>query len=486
MNSYLENFGSKSQNGRYFTNILTYLMCNHDVFKIAIYFLAMILLFWIINRLLKFENVRDTSISLFIILGLFTIPSKIYNDTFSWISGFTNYVIGTVLTLIYIFYCSPLLKGEKLERSKLFSIFLLFLGFAGALCIENLTIYNIFFSLFVIIFSFVRFKCVHISNIAYFLGTIVGMLLMLNNSNYRNIFVENKDNIGNRFVLFDLPDIFMKIYTDIIPGYSKIFFFPNLIICLVIMYLYVKCFRNSADSKPPKYAPFFAGVTCAYCMYSLFTCFVQDFVVLSPSYRIRALETAFVFMYLIAIIYMVYVLFDIFSFMRVVLYIVSTIIVTAPFLVVNPVSSRCFFSDYIFWLLVSGELFMQLLKYLGVNNDCFLQYISSVAATFLLSILTYFNICNKYCDNLRIDYFVRQIRAESNNLQFIELPYPAYASDFANVLKDAGRIMKSQNSELEDQYVLYYFEYIGIDPHSVDLSNISYTSLYDFNISHVS
>ena len=45
-------------------------------------------------------------VTIFIIFGLVAIPSQIFTNTYAWVSGFTNYVLGTVMSFIFIVYCS--------------------------------------------------------------------------------------------------------------------------------------------------------------------------------------------------------------------------------------------------------------------------------------------------------------------------------------------------------------------------------------------
>lgn len=473
MESFTENFGRSSHNGRYFTNIITYTMCNYSALRVIIYFIVMLLMFFAVVKLLKTDANRSLITNLFAVIGLLSIPSQIYCYTFNWISGFTNYVLGTVMTLLYIVWCLPLLKGEELKISHFSAVFTLLLGFLGALCVENLTILNILFAIFILIFSALTYKKVHLSNIFYLVGASIGAFFMFTNVNYNDVLVEESDQIGNRFAEFSLPDIFMKVYMDIIPRYSKMFFIPNLVIGLAILFLYAKKFHSS-ENKPPKYANLFAGVICAYCAYSVFTCFMSDLIPVTPTYRIRALETAFVFLYIVAIIYMAYILSDRFTFVRVTLYIVATVIVTAPFAVVNPVTYRCFFSDYVFWFLAAGEFFILLVKELDTTSMMCVKFLTVAGASVMVIFLSGINITNKYTDVVRQDYFRQQVESDAPVLEYIELPYTKYAGNFITDLANINA------PDMDDKYIIYYFDYMGIDHEAVDFSKISFISLMDY------
>lgn len=486
MNSISENFGSGSQNGRYFTNILTFLMANYPVIRCLIYTAVMVLLFYAMTKLLCREKDTGWCACFVVIICILLMPSNMYAMTFNWLSGFTNYVIGTMLCLLYMLYCRPLLVGKKITHSPAAGIYTLLLGFFGALCVENITIYNILFSVFVIILSLKLFKKVHLSVITYPVGAVIGTVLMFLNNNYSSVIAEGQDNVGFRHVQFSLPDIFMKIYMEIIGSFSAPFCAVHIFIALSFFAVYIRRFSGSQEEKPPKYSRLCMGITAVYCAYSIFTRFFTAFIPFTQAYRIKALETAFAFLYIIAIIYMAYILFDRMTFMRITLYIVSAVIVTAPFIVVNPVTSRCFFSDYIFWIMTAGELFMQLVKVTDFSRIRAGRYISACVAGFFVTALCSTGISNKYVDILRIRYLKEQIAQEKRAFELISLPYKDYVNDFAYAFEeDVESVDIDNRSSTVSSYVDAYLDYIGVDPET-DTSKITLISIMDYNIAQES
>lgn len=484
MDSYKENFGETSHNGRYFTNIITYLMCNYGVIRFLVFFVTMIALFFLLHKLIRPRIEENNSIvTIFIIFGLVAIPSQIFTYTYAWVSGFTNYVLGTVMSFIFVGYCYPVLQGKELKNSPISALLLLIAGFLGAMCVENLTIFNISFCIFIIVLYAILFKKVIFGHITYLAGAITGTILMFNNVNYTNIFVHSEDPIAKRSVIFSLPDIFMKIYMEIIPCYAKLFVFIHLIIAVSVIYLYVKRYKMDSEAKPPKYAPFLFGVIISYALYSMFTFCLADFVPVTPTYVIRAIETAFVFVYIIALIYMAYIFFDKFALLRVIVFIAGTLVVTAPFLVVNPVTLRCFYSDYMLWLLVAGEFFVHFASELKPMGKVVLNYVMTSVATFFVVVISYFSICNKICDNIRWDYFSQQVDEQRNTIEAILLPFDVYNEDFITFFANIDEINDYDNPDRTSKYIIYMLEFYGIDPRDVDISRIYFSSLQDYFIS---
>ena len=152
-----------------------------------------------------------------------------YCQIFNWTSGFTNYIISLLFLFIYFNYTKPVFDKRKPRGGIITAVVFLIVGFCGALCIENITIYNCLFSIFVIVFSLVTMKKVVAANITYLLGTLAGTILMFSASNYNDI-ASGNDSIGLRSFEFAFDDIATKIYLEIIPFYACAFFILHFIL----------------------------------------------------------------------------------------------------------------------------------------------------------------------------------------------------------------------------------------------------------------
>ena len=126
-------------------------------------------------------------------LLILSIPVFFSRSVLYWTSGFVNYVIGSVMFMFYYIYCNPIIEGSKINRNFFWSIITLILGFLSVLCVENLTILCDVFALFIIIYSAVRLKKVHISNFTYLAGSVAGNILMFSNNTYGAIFSKFDD-----------------------------------------------------------------------------------------------------------------------------------------------------------------------------------------------------------------------------------------------------------------------------------------------------
>ena len=137
-------------------------------------------------------------------------------------------------------------------------------------------------------------------------------------------------------------------------------------------------------------------------------------------------------MYIISLIYLFYLLTDRNTFTRLVIYVVSSLIVTAPFLIVNPVTPRCFFASFVFWTLTAGEISVYLLNNIQISLkfDSMIKHTGILTVSFFCFMYSYINVSNKYTDIIRINYIKEQISENSRSINLIKLPYQLYVSDY--------------------------------------------------------
>lgn len=454
----------QNPNGRYLTNKITYFMVKSPIVSCSVFSVAFSMLIILTSCLADFE--KKSSYLKYALSFSFVIlmPKEIYANVINWISGFTNYVLSFLFIILYIFYCMRIAFDKNYTPNKLWSIFVVILGFAGALCVEHVTIYNILFGIFAVIFIYKCRKCFYISNILYLLSAIAGAVFMFFAGNYTNIAVNGGDSISLRHIDFNLSDIFMQLYRLIIPNYSKQFFAIHIIILFCFWCIYYKSDKSTWNLSRKRYVKICVIVLIIYSVYSVFTNCFNDLIVLNMNMKVRALETAFTFVYFVALIYLSTVLLEKNSCIRFIIYIISTVASVLPFLVVHPITPRCFFTDYMFWILATGELFFACYKYLNFFRSAYFHKLFSVASIILGCFMLNINITNKYCENLRIEYIKSQIENKSRIVQIIKLPYADYAYDGLD-----------KEDLFETNFMIDYsdlfFKYYGID---VDKDNFNY------------
>lgn len=476
INDIEEMSGYRFPNGRYFTNFLTYIMVNFPLVNYILYTAALSALIILMANLADHEKKSGVmkyalTFSLFIML-----PTSIYSNTITWISGFTNYVISILLTLAYIFFCFRIIFDKNYIPPKIMIILAPILGLAGALCVEHISLYNILFGIFSIIIIFRLRKRFFASNILFLSASIIGFILMMSADAYGGIFNKNPDDtIGIRNVQMSLSDICMQIYQSVAPDYAREFFIMHILIAFCFMFLYYKADKSEWNTSKKRYSKICVYISAMYAAYSLWINCFEDFVLYDFSMKTKALETAFVFIYLISLVYLAFNLLGRNKFLRFTTYLVSSLIVISPFAMVNPVSPRCFLADAVFWILMSGELFFACHEKFAFFRSNELRNLICIISMISGMFMCNMNISNKVWNDIRIEHIKKQINENRKVIEIIELPHGNL------VLDDLGRGEVFSWYFLDEiGYTELLFKYYNIDVDK-ETFNYIYISPVDYN-----
>ncbi|GEM_PF-720660 len=476
LSSVWEVWTESSPNGRYFTNMITYFMMKFPVLRWCIYFSGVLLLFYLAAWILRKNTLCDWKAYAVSSIAMLFLPFQIMTNTINWISGFPNYILSACLVLLYLCFCQPLFSGKELPAWKGSSIGLLVLGFLSTLCVENITIYVLVLAVFVIAFSIIRLKKVHIGAVAYLIGAVAGTILMFSDKNYHSVIVEANDNKGYRFVEISMIDIIMKIYNQIILDYVKPFYLWHLLLAFCLLKLYLKKYLNAPT---PKYAAPCMGVVLIFANYSLFTQNVTDFNVTTLNYLIRAIETAFTFIYLICLVYLFYQLLPKETFAKSMFFLVSHLITIAPFLLVNPVTGRCFFAEYLFWVLMTGTV-ASAVPESEFSKEQMKKILVTAGVFFSCIVFAFMHISNKYCDIIRIRYLKEQLKTNKPITFLVNLPYPQLTMDLISLVEytEKNLMLRGEKVSYADLFMKCY----DLPPETSE-RRFDYISLYYYHLS---
>ncbi|HBM98140.1 MAG TPA: hypothetical protein DD413_01805, partial [Ruminococcus sp.] len=153
LNKWFDNYS-----GRYFGNLIVLALTRSNLLKAVTMSFCLTGIIVIVNKLTgKQKN------GVFIISTvLLFMPVTLLRQAVVWTSGFANYTTSIFLTLIYICYVNNIYDTEKPKNSVIAALPLAVLGFANTLIVEHLTIYNVLLAIYVIIFTFIKFKKIYI------------------------------------------------------------------------------------------------------------------------------------------------------------------------------------------------------------------------------------------------------------------------------------------------------------------------------------
>lgn len=426
-----------SPNGRYFTNFITRFSVQCLPLYSVFYIISFGSLVILLEKLVRKQNipVPVSLLSVFVLIQF--IPSKIYTEVFRWISGFNNYCFAFIFTLIYILFSFKLIFFDY--KPKIYTSFLfLVIGFFGCLCVEHLTIYNIIFCIFAVAVTYVRKKKLFLHHFCFLTGAIAGAVLMLSHSIYHTVAVET-DELGTRGFELSIVDSFMQILRFVLPHFCKDFWILHILVTVVFTVFY---YRNE-NSKKFKYAGLCLTCCWVFVIYLMFTSVFQDLAVLSSAMKIRAIEFAFTFLYICALIYNIVVYLKPDERLRALVYLFSSVTLTIPFAIVSPVTPRCFFIEYLFWILFALEVLFASMKRVKCSVWSIYKRILICTSCGIFVLFANMNITNCLYDHKRFEYLQEQMSSKSRGVDLMLLPYQKYAYDdfsektiFSGVLKD--------------------------------------------------
>ena len=191
-------------NGRYLGDILIYHLTRNRLLRSFIFSLILTLTTYLLS---KFKNNNSNKILLSFLL-IMTMSFNVLKDGVFWISGFANYVPSALLILITLYFI-------KLDNKKL-AILMLPLGIASSLFLENVTIYHLVFSLLLLVYSFIKDKKINYIYLFYFIGSLIGTLVMFLNPSYIAVFSSGDDPFTAKGINF--TGMINKIIDEILPG----------------------------------------------------------------------------------------------------------------------------------------------------------------------------------------------------------------------------------------------------------------------------
>ena len=177
------NTGFKDYNGRYLGNLLVLALTRSRLLRAVFMAVTHTCLLFVLSGLTGEFKGRLAMIS----AVLFLMPAGMFAQAIAWTSGFTNYVPSIVISLVYIYLVRDIFDSREPQYRRGSALIFLALGAAGSLFIEHVTIYNICLGIFVLVYTWIRFKRVYKPHIAFLVGAVVGAAVMFTNGAYRAV-----------------------------------------------------------------------------------------------------------------------------------------------------------------------------------------------------------------------------------------------------------------------------------------------------------
>lgn len=447
----------QTPNGRLFSNKITVWLVRSLPFRTIFITVTLAAFLIFLAKLFDIKNITGRS-KYYLTLTLFLfIPTSAYAETVNWICGYTNYVFSMLTVFIYLYFMFRCLF-DKYEPKTYSAVAFAILSLVGGLCVEHVTIHNALLAVAMLVLAVKMNKKSVPHAVAFLVGAAVSCFLMFGNGIYSDIYTEG-DSVGSRYFEVGFANIMQNAYSFVVVHYTKDYWIVPIVISIAFTVLYMK---RDFNEKLPKYMKPSMVICWLYSAYSIFTMCISNLRVFTPQMRTVALEAAFSFIYIVAIAYLVWCFADKNGRIRAYLYLISTLLVTGPFLFISPATARCFFANNMFWILLCGEILTTALKTIDVKKrEKIGGFVFSFAFCTVFLVLT---ACftNKYINTLRFEYVKEQLKDEKNRkIDLLLLPYTEFNHDD---LKDGLLDSTYGIGDLTySKYILKYYD-IEADP----------------------
>ncbi|MDY5934900.1 MAG: DUF6056 family protein [Oscillospiraceae bacterium] len=415
----------KNYNGRYLGNLLVIALTRSNILKALVMSGTVASILYFIYRT---TSKKDIKVFLFSAIALFAVPRSIFRQTLAWTSGFTNYVVPTLLLIIYIYIIKSVFeKSPDFKKTTFVVTFVV--GICASLFMENITIYQILIDIMLLLFITKKHQKIFTPVITHFLGSLSGCIIMFSNGAYRNIAEANDD---YRTMPLMADNLFLRMRDNLFFIIRKETALNNVILniiiavlCIVLVYSFLNKKNNISPIKK-RIVQIGLIITVTYAVYSL--C-----MAIYPNWRILDaltvhFDSLFLLLYIISLVTLSVICVDKKEISyRLCFYIISIVLLTLPLFVVTPVSSRCFFCGYVFFVLFACELFSYLFN--GSNqvkkNDIFFKPLVVLCVCIAVFYSSVFGMIYK-CEIKRNVHVKDQISDGKTVVVLSELPYQNY------------------------------------------------------------
>ncbi|QQE79062.1 DUF6056 family protein [Alicyclobacillus sp. SO9] len=341
--------GFHDYNGRYLGNLLELWITRNGIARILLMSGFATFLVLLTGKMTR----RPKMVHYFLaLLSLLSVPANMFAQTYGWAAGFSNYIPAAVLTLVYLNIVKNVLDAEMPSYSKWLTVAVIPLGIFSQLFVEHVTIYNVLASIVVIGYAWYKFKRVYALHLLYSLSAVVGAVIMFSNGAYAKIFH------GHGTYRSVAMTQHVSLVSKMIHAAGHIYpllLMNNILLNITMAVLAIVILSQvGTEGTRKSLQSILMFVLLAYPLYKViivdalgiqfFGLYAKEFEgLISAVFYLALLLTALLFVA------------DKMTRIRLSFYLVSTVVLAAPFLVVTPFGPRCFLSSYTFFTLFAIE-----------------------------------------------------------------------------------------------------------------------------------
>lgn len=343
---------SAGYNGRFFSNTVTPVLLHIPAFIRVIFQVAVL---GGVGYYL-YRTVKNAYLFYLSVLLILLMPAEIYNQTVTWVSGFTNFVL-PILSVLFVYHLctNVILENKPVPLPAILIICPVIILSQGIL--ETTTIYIFFMLAVTLCLYYVRYKKLSIPCAIFLICSIVGALLMFSNGGYiKNINGQDYKEIhitgGPAFILWYAWNTYIE---NIVVRWMAFGFMSPIVSFALIPYSLLMTKKFSRIN--------------ALLSTGFFAVFMYCLVEKAWLDERRMGRTVFG---VICILFCIYILYNIINSkisreekQNGFLCAFSQIVLVAPLVFVYPTLERCFLQPYIHWIL----LLCFMLRQMALSDD---------------------------------------------------------------------------------------------------------------------
>lgn len=410
--------GFVGYNGRLFSNTLEILITRLSYMRIPIYALVNTLLVYLSVKI-TIPNKKATSWHFLFATGLYlTISTQVFSQSFGWFAGFINYIFGMLLIFIYIYWLVKDFK-ENAKSNPVYYFGLFMLGLLSALVIEHVTFYLWCLALGSIFYLNKNRKKL-LLNCSYILGLVIGSAVMFLNPVYIRIFTgqDSFRHTADNGLIHQA----INMYTNQMAKY--VFQQNGLLLLALSISLIVLMYKNDFGNTILKWLTSFTLLS-----YSFFAAFIRN---LFPSSNFNT-TTINQLLAIFSIIYVLALIISVVFFIqndglnkRLGFYIVSAVLLSAPFVAITPYGPRCAFNTIAFIIIAT----LDTVNVIFASNPSreaihIVNFYGIFSMIFILSIMG----LNGYVYHSRAQVIRQQLAKKESTIYVRKLPFEQFVWD---------------------------------------------------------
>ena len=344
---------------------------------------------------------------------------RIGAQAIAWVSGFTNYVVPTLLLLVYLNVSKRLFDPDASAGEEKGSqcAGLVLLGISIALFMENITLAALAVSFTMLVYGRVTKGCFSKLQISFFIGALVGAFIMFSNGAYWMI-AAGEDGYRN----------LSGSMLDKVSGTISYYLVANnwaVLVCILLVFVYcliVSCDGGSAEKHGKKtiaIKTLFCIIFFVLCAFSVYVVFIAN----SDAGKLRnALAAIMSVIFLIALFaHSIRYRSEVQG--KMCIFVLATIIVlVAPLLVVNPIGPRNFFPTY------ALECTIACIMWDRHISDSSLMLKLVLVVIFAAVLVRWFAVYKTVfdADTARYDAVMEAVESGERSIPVSRLPYAGY------------------------------------------------------------